>query len=104
MSTSYHSNPLAKTAPNLPIPGDILANDSNGRHLPPYQGQVYTSVCKFWLIVHEMTTEYFGKNQVTLPTAELIFQKLLDWSDCLEDCVKRGERPVDGVTYVQYDI
>ncbi|PVH95427.1 hypothetical protein DM02DRAFT_617915 [Periconia macrospinosa] len=100
MSTSYHRNPLAKTAPNLPIPGDIHANDSNRRPLPPYQGQVYTSVCKFWSIVCEMTTEYFGKNQVTLPTAELIFQKLLAWSDCLEDCVKRGEHPIDGVTYL----
>jgi hypothetical protein len=101
---SYHSEPFAKLPPSLPIPGDLSAEDSCGRPLPPYQGPIYTFVCKLWSITFEMNYQYYCEDVVSLAAAELIFQKLLAWSDDLQEGVRRKEHSPSGVNNLQYDI
>lgn len=101
---SYHSEPFAKLPPSLPIPGDLYAEGSCGRPLPPYQGQVYTFVCKLWSITFEMNRQYFYERVASLAAAELIFQKLLAWADDLQECVQRKDHSPDRVINHQYDI
>jgi hypothetical protein len=102
MSMSYRSDPFVKMPPGLPMPGDLFVEGSTGRSLPPYQGSIYTFVCKFWSIAYKMNCQYFHKGAVSLDTAELIFQQLLDWSDNLQEDMKRGEQSPDYVCNLQY--
>ncbi|PVH91248.1 hypothetical protein DM02DRAFT_664202 [Periconia macrospinosa] len=82
MSMSYRREPLAKSLPNLPIPGEPSGNGSTSRPLPSYQ-EGYAFVCRLWAITFEMNYQYFYTGAVTLPAAELLFHKLLAWADDL---------------------
>ena len=104
MSMSYRREPFVKIPPKLPIPGDPTSNSTIDRPLPPYQGEVYTYVCKLWLVTFEMNYQYFYIGVTVLPAAELIFQKLLGWADSLQEGVKRQEYTPDGVTNLQYEL
>jgi hypothetical protein len=102
MSMSYQKEPFVRLPPKLPIPGDLSADDSVNRPLPPYQGPVFTFVCKLWLIAFEMNYHYFYKRAVSLHTAEFIFQRLLAWADDLQEGMKRGRHTPHGIINIQY--
>lgn len=88
-SASFRQAPLVKTPPSFPIPGD-LANVS-WRPLPPYMGETFTSMCKFWLIILDMDWLYYSSDSsLSLSDAESIYQRMLAWADALPGELRRS--------------
>ena len=54
--------------------------------MPPYMGQTFTSLCKFWLIAHEFIETYYSDlsvpiiDRVPMAFVESTYQKLLLWA------------------------
>ncbi|KAK4508114.1 hypothetical protein PRZ48_001852 [Zasmidium cellare] len=87
----YQQRPVTRP-PSLPIPG------SPGFPLPAYMGQTFTSLCRLWLVIHEImmlyTTTSDGQRineNVPLAVVEVKYQQLLTWADCLPSSDVRAD-------------
>jgi hypothetical protein len=101
MSMRYRQEPLPKTLPTLPIPGDTNTTSSPGRSSPSSMSSTYVSVCKFWTVAFELNYRYYYEKAVALANAEIIFQKLLHWADQMDHTVSRNDKNLDHVLNLQ---
>jgi hypothetical protein len=89
--------------PGLPIPGntkravDLVTQMSWPEHpLPPYMGQTFPTMCKFWVLIQGIMAVYrtnaTGPSRKTIPLAfaESKYQELLSWADTLKEGMSRG--------------
>ncbi|OTB20414.1 hypothetical protein K445DRAFT_299437 [Daldinia sp. EC12] len=110
MSSSIRSLHLHRaeieTPPLLPMPGDYF--DTHGytsyayshqrTHIPTRVGEGFKAICKFNLIVHDITRAYFGTSdtvpaaRATIEFAEQIYGRMLDWASSLPLELTRGRR------------
>ncbi|KAF5970425.1 hypothetical protein FCOIX_10409 [Fusarium coicis] len=91
-SMSYHQEPIPKRTPRFRIPGKTLIAGQNGM---PSTDATYTAVCQFWLIVFDMNYVYYFERSISMPSAVVIFQRLLGWADALPPGVQRHESNPD---------
>lgn len=93
---NYHAPPFIISPPTLPIPGYVKTSEKINkiiwRPLPDYMGKTFTHIIGYFLIVHEMVSEYYVLDaDITLPKAESIYRKLLSWADSLPNELSRRE-------------
>jgi len=114
----YFHDPPILYPPNLPVPGEKVqhlevvsegtAVDATTTILPGYMGQTFTTMCRFWAIVQEITVAFFGPDgkpisgRVPLAFAEAKYQKLLAWADTMGEGMALGEHSPAHVIISQY--
>ncbi|KAG5918315.1 hypothetical protein E4U42_006889 [Claviceps africana] len=104
----FNDEPSIRYPPTLPIPvsADVCLGHHEDSHTPTnpssgsisvYMGHTFQALCGFSIIVQEILAVYNGLDpqplykRVSLAFAEAKYQKLLAWSDSVENKVSRGE-------------
>ncbi|KAJ4251537.1 hypothetical protein NW762_011525 [Fusarium torreyae] len=86
-SINFRAEHRIRYPPTLPIPGDI-----SGPPLGDYMGSTFTSISKFWLIIHEAFRDgYANFCRLPMSNANHIYHLLLDWASILPDDTKRSD-------------
>lgn len=106
--------------PTLAIPGPgqnaSCSSSSSSSSIPdfliapvPYMGDTFPALCRFWRIVHGVTTRYYKNSSsrrppsdhVTLEFAEHKYRELLAWAETLPSSLIQSERSPHHVVIFQ---
>jgi hypothetical protein len=73
----------------------------------PKPPELFANICRFWRIMHEVTTIYYGnqtasvEGTVSLQFAEFKYRELLAWADRLPVVLARSSRIPDVIVILQ---
>lgn len=103
--------------PMIPIPGSDNACDEEEDDVPDLTAtatadsqfsettrdtpEAFTSLCKFWNIIHEVTALYYGnetasmQKSISLQFAEFKYRELLSWADAVPAAQERSDQSPD---------
>lgn len=113
---SFYSESPIVYHPILPVPGDFepLGPSASSHRwpahpLPAYMGSTFSALCKYWTLFQARNIVHYDASDETLPLqntmplaqAEEWYQKLLSWSDTLQDSLARGPSPTTHVLSFQ---